>query len=162
MQVDGLQLLAPWSILAAPPERIALQLGQVLRVFVNFNYRYRGNEPLGVTLHGFIGTRQTDGTFQSVADGVTNMSLAPSEEFTPWEEAVDITTSSGFLGIGKTPEETYDLLVRIDEFPEVYAEVADCVDIISGAADMSGMLGMVVMLAMLGMVMPMMTEGVSE
>jgi len=162
MQVAGLQISAPWSTLAAPPERIALQLGQVLRVFATFNYRYRGSEPIRVTLHGFVGTRQPDGTFQSVADGITAMSLAPSAEFTPWEEAVDIATSSGFLGIGKTPEGTYDLLVRVDEFPGVYAEVTGCIDITSGTPDMTGMLGMVVMMAMLGMVMPMMTEGAAE
>ena len=162
MQVAGLQISAPWSTLAAPPERIALQLGQVLRVFITFNYRYRGNEPIRVTLHGFIGSRQPDGTFQSVTDGVTAMSLSPSTEFTPWEDAVDIATSGGFLGIGKTPAGTYDLLVRIDEFPGVYAEVTGCIDITSATADMTGMLNMVIMLAMMGMVMPMMTEGVAE
>ena len=165
MQVAGLQVAGPWSTLAVPPERIAVQLGQVLRVFVAFNYRYRGDEPIRVTLHGFIGSRQADGTFQSVADGIIAISLAPAAEFTPWEEAVDIATSDGFLGIGKTPEGTYDLLLRIDEFPGVYAEITGCIDVIGnngGTSDMTGVLNMVVMLAVLGMVAPMMTEGIAE
>jgi len=162
MQVTGLPIEGPWIILAVPSEKISLQPGQVLRVFFAFNYKYRGDEPIRITLHGFIGSRQPDGTFQSVADDRVTIDLAPSVEFTPWEGAVDIATGGGFLGIGKTPEGTYDLMVRIDEFPDVYAEVAGCVDIVSGASDMTGMLNMVMMLAMLGMVVPMMTEGVAE
>jgi len=162
MQVTGLPIAGPWIILAVPSEKISLQPGQVLRVFFAFNYKYRGDEPIRITLHGFIGSRQPDGTFQSVADDRVTIDLAPSVEFTPWEGAVDIATGGGFLGIGKTPEGTYDLMVRIDEFPDVYAEVAGCVDIVSGASDMTGMLNMVMMLAMLGMVVPMMTEGVAE
>ena len=162
MQVTGLPIEGSWIILAIPSEKISLQPGQVLRVFFAFNYKYRGDEPIRITLHGFIGSRQPDGTFQSVADDRVTIDLAPSVEFTPWEGAVDIATGGGFLGIGKTPEGTYDLMVRIDEFPDVYAEVAGCVDIVSGASDMTGMLNMVMMLAMLGMVVPMMTEGVAE
>ena len=162
MQVTGLPIAEPWIILAVPSEKISLQPGQVLRVFFAFNYKYRGDEPIRITLHGFIGSRQPYGTFQSVADDRVTIDLAPSVEFTPWEGAVDIATGGGFLGIGKTPEGTYDLMVRIDEFPDVYAEVAGCVDIVSGASDMTGMLNMVMMLAMLGMVVPMMTEGVAE
>jgi hypothetical protein len=162
MQVAGLLITGPWGILAVPSERIALQPGQVIRVFFAFNYRYRGDEPLRITLHGFIGNRQPDGTFRSVADDRATVDLAPSIEFTPWEGAVDIATGGGFLGIGKTPEGTYDLMVRVDEFPGVYAEVAGCIEITSGASDMTGMLNMVMMLAVLGMVAPMMTEGVAE
>ncbi|MDD5038279.1 MAG: hypothetical protein PHN78_03075, partial [Dehalococcoidales bacterium] len=60
------------------------------------------------------------------------------------------------------PEGTYDLMVRIDDFADIYAEVAGCVEITSGASDMTGMRSMVMMLAMMGMVVPMMTEGVAE
>ena len=162
MQVTGLPIAEPWIILAVPSEKISLQPGQVLRVFFAFNYKYRGDEPIRITLHGFIGSRQPDGTFQSVADDRVTIDLVPSTEFTPWEGAVDIATGGGFLGIGKTPEGTYDLMVRIDEFPDVYAEVAGCIEITSGASDMTGMLNMVMMLAVLGMVAPMMTEGVTE
>ena len=162
MQVTGLQIAESWSILAVPSERIAMQPGQVLRAFFAFNYRYRGDEPIRITLHGFIGSRQPDGTFQSVADDRATMDLAPSAEFTPWEGFVDIATSGGFLGIGKTPAGVHDLMVRIDEFPGVYAEVAGCIEITGGASDMTGMLNMVMMLAVLGMVVPMMTEGVAE
>jgi len=162
MQVTRLPIEGPRIILAVPSEKISLQPGQVLRVFFAFNYKYRGDEPIKITLHGFIGSRQPDGTFQSVADDRATVDLAPSTEFTPWEGAVDIATGGGFLGIGKTPEGIYDLMVRIDEFPGVYAEVAGCIEITSGASDMTGMLNMVMMLAVLGMVVPMMTEGVAE
>lgn len=158
MQIYGLQVM-PWVLLVAPPEKIALQPGQTLRVHLSFNYKYQAVEPITLTLHGFIGTRQVDGTFQSVADGAVEVSLAPSTEFTPWEGAVDVPTSGGLWGIGATPAGTYDLLVRLDEFPEVSAEVSGAVDIVTGAADMSGMTGMMMMLVMLGMVAPMVTEG---
>jgi len=159
MQIYGLQAMGPWVLLAVPPEKVTLQPGQTLRVHLSFNYKYQAVEPVTVTLHGFIGTRQADGTFRSVADGAVEVGLAPSTEFTPWEGAVDIPTSTGLLGIGATPAGTYDLLVRLDEFPDISAEVSGAVDIVSGAADMSGMMGMVMMLMMLGMVMPMVTEG---
>ena len=162
MQIYGLQVMGPWVLLVAPPEKIALQPGQTLRVHLSFNYKYRGAEPVTVTLHGFIGTRQADGTFRSVADGAVEVGLAPSTEFTPWEGAVDVPTSGGLWGIGATPAGTYDLLVRLDEFPEVSAEVSGCVDVVSGGTDMTGMMGMMVMLMMLGMVMPMVGEGMAE
>ena len=162
MQVTELPIVGPWIILAVPSEKISLQPGQVLRVFFAFNYKYRGDEPIRITLHGFIGSRQPDGTFRSVADGRATVDLAPSIEFTPWEGVVDVATGGGFLGIGKTPEGIYDLMVRIDEFPGIYAEVAGCIEITSGASDMTGMLNMVMMLAVLGMMVPMMTEGVAE
>jgi len=161
MQIYGLQVVNPWLLLAVPPEKIALRPGQTLRVYLSFNYKYQAAESITVTLHGFIGARQADGAFRSVADGAVEVSLAPSTEFTPWEGAVDVPTSGGLWGIGATPAGTYDLLVRLDEFPEVSAEVSECVDIVTGA-DISGMTGMMVMLMMLGMVMPMATEGVAE
>ena len=159
MQIYGLQAMGPWVLLAVPPEKVTLQPGQTLRVHLSFNYKYQAVEPITVTLHGFIGTRQADGTFRSVADGTVEVGLAPSTEFTPWEGAVDVPTSGGLLGIGATPAGTYDLLVRLDEFPDISAEVSGAIDVVTGAADMSGMMGMVMMLVMLGMVAPMVTEG---
>jgi len=162
MQIYGLQVMDPWVLLAVPPEKVTLQPGQTLRVHMSFNYKYRGAESVTITLHGFIGTRHADGTFRSVADGAVEVALAPSTEFTPWEGVVDIPTSGGLWGIGATPTGTYDLLVRLDEFPEVSAEVSSAVDIVSGGADMSGMMGMVMMLMMLGMVVPMVSGGIAE
>ena len=159
MQIYGLQVMDPWVLLAVPPETVALRQGQALRVHLSFNYKYQAVEPVTVTLHGFIGTRQADGTFRSVADGAVEVGLAPSTEFTPWEGAVDIPTGAGLWGIGATPVGTYDLLVRLDEFPDISAEVSGAIDVVTGAADMSGMMGMVMMLVMLGMVAPMVTEG---
>ena len=159
MQIYGLQVMDPWVLLAVPPEKVTLQPGQTLRVHMSFNYKYRGAESVTITLHGFIGTRHADGTFRSVADGAVEVALAPSTEFTPWEGAVDVPTSGGLLGIGATPAGTYDLLVRLDEFPDISAEVSGAIDVVTGAADMSGMMGMVMMLVMLGMVAPMVTEG---
>ena len=159
MQIYGLQTMGPWVVLAVPPEKIALRQGQTLRVHLFFNYKYRGPEPVIVALHGFIGNRQAGGTFRSVADGAVEMSLAPSTEFTPWEGAVDIATGAGVWGIGATPAGNYDLLVRLDEFPKVSAEVSGAVDIATGATEITGMLGMVLPIMMLGMVMPMIGGG---
>jgi hypothetical protein len=53
--------------------------------------------------------------------------------------------------------------VKIEERPEVMAEIDDVIDIAGGSStNMTGMLGMMMPLMMLGMVMPMVTEGMEE
>ncbi len=57
----------------------------------------------------------------------------------------------------------YDLYVKIEENPVVWAGIDNIFDIAEKrSSDMTGMLGMMMMLMMLGMVMPMVTEGMEE
>ena len=162
MQIGGLQAFSPWGmVLAAPGEKLTIEQGDTVRAFVSFNYKWLGTEPARATLHGFIGTRQVDGTFQSVADSVNPLSLAPTTEFTPVNMSVDIGTSAGVFGIGKTPPGTYDLFVMIDEYPDVNAELPQCIEITpkAGLTDMiMPMMGMTMMAMMAMMIIPMVTE----
>jgi len=162
MQTGSLQAFSPWSIvLAVPGEKLTIGQGDTVRVFASFNYKWLGIEPVKVTVHGFIGTRQADGTFQPVADGKNPLSLPPVTEFTPGETSVDIGTSGGVLGIGQTPPGTYDLFVRIDEDPDVNAEEPGCIEITkkAGLMDMiTPMMGIMMMAMMLMMIVPMVSE----
>ncbi|MCK4222270.1 MAG: hypothetical protein KAX25_05300 [Dehalococcoidia bacterium] len=72
---------------------------------------------------------------------------------------------SGWFGIGGISAGTdYDLYVKIEEQPEVSAEIDDVIDIAGNGCmgDISGMLMMLFPLMMLGMVMPMVSEGFTE
>lgn len=162
MQTGSLQAFSPWGIvLAVPGEKLTIGQGDTVRVFASFNYKWLGIEPVKVTVHGFIGTRQADGTFQSVADGQNPLSLPPVTEFTPGETSVDIGTSAGTWGIGQTPPGTYDLLVRIDENPDVNTEESQCIEITKKAGlldSMKAMMGMMMMAMMLMMIVPMVSE----
>jgi len=79
---------------------------------------------------------------------------------------VDIEISeSGWFGIGGISAGTdYDLYVKIEEQPDVTAEIDDVIEIAGSGSmgDMSGMLMMLFPLLMLGMVMPMVSEGFAE
>ena len=68
------------------------------------------------------------------------------------------------LGIGGiSGGNDYDLYVKIEEKPEVMAEVDDIIDIAGTTApDITSMLGMMLPIMMLGMVMPMVSEGMEE
>jgi len=63
---------------------------------------------------------------------------------------------AGIAGIGGiSAGNDYDLYVKIEEKPDVMAEIDDVIDIVGTAVpDMSGMLGMIMPIMMLGMVMP--------
>ena len=104
MQIGGLQAFSPWRmVVAAPGEKLTISQGDTVRVLVGFSYEWPGTEPARATLHGFIGTRQADGTFQAVADGPNALSLAPASELIPVEAGVDIPTRGGVFGIAATP-----------------------------------------------------------
>ena len=79
---------------------------------------------------------------------------------------VDIEIAgTGFAGIGGIAAGVnYDLYVKIEEKPEVWAGIDNVIDVAgeSGGSDLTGMLGMMMPLMMLGMVMPMVTEGTEE
>ena len=166
MQIAGLQAFSRWGVvMAAPGEKLSISQGDTVRVLVGFSYKWPGVEPARVTLHGFIGTRQTDGTFKSVANGTNPLSLAPASEFTPVETSVDIPTSSGVFGVGRTPPGTYDLFVMMDEYPDVNAELLQCIEITpkAGLMDMLMPMMALMMMGMMGMmIVPMVREGTRE
>lgn len=59
--------------------------------------------------------------------------------------------------------EMITLYVKIEEQPDVMAEIDDVINIDgSTASDMTSMLGMMLPIMMLGMVMPMVGEGMEE
>ena len=152
-------------VLAAPGEKLSISQGDTIRVLVSFSYKWPGIEPARATLHGFIGTRQADGAFQPVAQGTNPLSLAPASEFTPVETGVDIPTSAGVFGVGQTPPGTYDLFVMMDEYPDVNAELPQCIEITpkAGLMDMMmPMMGIMMMGMMAMMIAPMISEETEE
>ena len=136
--------------------------GDVLRVSVAVPYKGPAYE---FTLYGSIGQKGSFG-FDEILVARASLPCPNSpEKFTTVTGDVDIEiVGAGFLGLGGISTGTdYDLYVKIEEKPEVYAEIDDVIDIIGGVMpDMTGMLGMMTMLMMLGMVMPMVTEGAAE
>jgi hypothetical protein len=164
--ISGLQVYRPGAGWLVPlEEKVVLAAGDVLRVIVAVPYR--GPERT-FTLYSSIGQRGLFG-FDEILVGRADLPCPNSpEEYITVTGSVDIeVTESGWFGIGGISAGTdYDLLVKIEEQPDVSAEIDDVIDIAStgggGGLDMSGMLGMMMMLMMLGMVMPMVTEGAEE
>jgi hypothetical protein len=158
--ITGLQVFRPGAGWLVPlQEKVTLSPGDVLRVSVAVPYR--GPE-FEFTLYGSIGQRSFLG-FDEILSARAPLPCPDSpEKFTTVTGEVDIeVVAAGFAGIGGiSPGTDYDLYVKIEEKPEVMAEIDDVIEI-AGAAmpDMTGMVGMVMMLVMLGMVMPMVTEG---
>ena len=160
--ITGLQVYRPGAGWLLPlQEKVTLNAGDVLRVSVAVPYR--GPE-FEFTLYGSIGQRGLFG-FDEILSARAPLPCPDSpEKFTTVTGEVDIeVVAAGFAGIGGiSPGTDYDLYVKIEEKPEVMAEIDDVIEIASVAApDMTGMMGMVMMLVMLGMVMPMVTEGAS-
>jgi len=158
--ITGLQVFRPGAGWLAPlQEKVTLSPGDVLRVSVAVPYR--GPE-FEFTLYGSIGQRGFLG-FDEILSARAPLPCPDSpEKFTTVTGEVDIeVVAAGFAGVGGiSPGIDYDLYVKIEEKPEVMAEIDDVIEIAGVAApDMTGMMGMVMMLVMLGMVMPMVTEG---
>jgi len=145
--------------LLSQQEKVVLSPGDVLRVSVAVPYR--GPE-FGFTLYGSIGQRGLFGFDEILVARATLPCPNSPEKFTTVTGEVDIEiVGAGMMGMGGiSPGTGYDLYVKIEEKPDVAAEINDVIDI-AGAAmpDMTGMMGMVMMLVMLGMMMPMVTEG---
>lgn len=156
--IGSLQVFRPGAGWLVPlQDKVVLAPGDVLRVSVAVPYRGPEAE---FTLYGAIGRRGAL-SFDEVLAGRANLSCADSPEtFVTVLGAVDIEISgSGWFGIGGISAGTdYDLYVKIEERPDVFAEIDNVIDIAgdsSGAPDMSGMLAMMMPLLMLGMIMPM-------
>ena len=163
--ISALQVYRPGAGWLVPLEdKVVLAAGDVLRISVAVPYR--GPERT-FTLYGSIGQRGLFG-FDEILVGRADLPCPNSpEEYITVSGSVDIeVTESGWFGIGGISSGTdYDLFVKIEEQPDVSAEIDDVIDIAGtggGGLDMSGMLGMMMMLMMPGMVMPMVTEGAEE
>jgi hypothetical protein len=158
--ITGLQVYRPGAGWLLPlQEKVILNPGDVLRVSVAVPYR--GPE-FEFTLYASIGQRGLLG-FDEILVARASLPCPESpDKFTTVTGEVDIeVVAAGFAGIGGiSPGTDYDLYVKIEEKPDVYAEIDDVIEI-AGAAmpDMTGVMGMVMMLMMLGMVIPMATEG---
>ncbi len=161
--ISGLDVFRPGTgWLVSLQDKVVLTAGDVLRVSVAVPYRGPEHE---FTLYGSIGQRGFFG-FDEILSTRASLPCPDSPEtFTTVTGEVDIEiVGAGLAGIGGiSPGNDYDLYVKIEEKPEVTAEIDDVIDI-AGAAmpDMTGMLGMMLPIMMLGMVMPMVTEGAAE
>jgi hypothetical protein len=161
--ISSLQVFRPGVGWLLPlQEKVALAPGDVLRISVAVPYKGPAYE---FTLYGSIGQRGLFG-FDEILSARAALPCPNSpEKFTTVTGDVDIEiVGAGWFGVGGISAGTdYDLMVKIEEKPEVYAEIDDVIDIAGGGmADMTGMFGMMTMLMMMGMVMPMVTEGMTE
>ncbi len=160
--ITGLEVIRPgvtWLLPLEGGERVALAPGDILRVSVAVPYKGPAHE---FTLYGSIGQRGLFGFDEILSARAPLPCPSSPEKFTTVTGSVDIEiVGSGWFGLGGISAGSgYDLYVKIEEKPEVTAEIDDVIDIAgSGMADMSGMFGGMMMLMMLGMVMPMATEG---
>ena len=160
--ISGLDVYRPGTGWLVPlQDKLTLMAGDVLRVSVAVPYRGPEAE---FTLYGSIGQRGLFG-FDEILSARSPLSCPDSPEtYTTVTGEVDIEIiGAGIAGIGGiSAGNDYDLYVKVEEKPEVMAEIDDVIDIAgSSASDMTGMLGMIMPLMMLGMVMPLM-EGVEE
>ncbi|MFC2032083.1 hypothetical protein ACFLUS_01740 [Chloroflexota bacterium] len=126
---------------------------------------YRGPERT-FTLYGSIGQRNFFG-FDEILTARAAMPCPESpDNYTTVTGEVDIEiVGAGFGGIGGIlPGVNYDLYVKIEEQPKVWAGIDNVIDIAgeSGVTDLTGMLSIMMPLLILGMVAPMVTEGMEE
>ena len=161
--ISGLDVFRPGVGWIVPlQEKVLLAPGDVLRVSVAVPYRGPEAE---FTLYGSIGQRGLFG-FDEILSARAELPCPDSPEtYTTVTGEVNIEiVGTGWFGIGGiSGGNDYDLYVKIEEKPEVMAEIDDVIDITgSTTSDMTGMLGMMMPLMMLGMVMPMVTEGMEE
>jgi hypothetical protein len=161
--ISGLDVYRPGTGWLVPlQDKLTLMAGDVLRVSVAVPYRGPEAE---FTLYSSIGQRGLFG-FDEILSARASLSCPDSPEtYATVTGEVDIEIiGAGIAGIGGiSAGNDYDLYVKVEEKPEVMAEIDDVIDIAGGSVtDMTGMLGMIMPLMMLGMVMPLVTEGVEE
>ncbi|MBC8477456.1 MAG: hypothetical protein H8D49_03830 [Dehalococcoidia bacterium] len=161
--ISGLQVFRPgvgW--LPGESERVILSPGDVLMVGVDVPYRGPAQT---FTLYGSIGQRGIFGFDEILVARVALPCPESSDKYTSVAGQVDIEiTGAGLAGIGGiSPGVNYDLYVKIEEKPEVWAGIDNVIDVAGeSGSDLTGMLGMMLPLIMMGMVMPMVTEGIEE
>jgi len=162
--ISGLEIYRPgigW--LLGEPERVILSPGDVLRVSVNVPYRGPAQT---FTLYGSMGQRGFFGFDEILVARAALPCPESPDKYTSVSGIVDIEIlGSAFTGIGGiSAGVNYDLYVKIEEKPEIWAGIDNIIDIAGedGGSNITGMLGMMLPLMMLGMVMPLVTEGVKE
>jgi hypothetical protein len=162
--ISGLDVFRPGVGWLVPlQEKVMLAPGDVLRVSIAVPYRGPEAE---FTLYGSVGQRGLFGFDEILSARAPLVCSDSPETYTTVTGELDIEiVGAGFAGIGGiSAGADYDLYVKIEEKPEVMAEIDDVIDIAGngGMGDISGMLMMLFPLMMLGMVMPMVTEGFAE
>jgi len=161
--ISALQVFRPGVGWLLPlQEKLALSPGDVLRVSIAVPYKGPEHE---FTLYASIGNRGALWFDEILVAKATLPCPNSSEKYTTVAGEVDIEIiGAGFAGIGGiSAGNDYDFYVKIEEKPEVMAEIDDIIDIAGGISpDMTGMLSMMLPLMMLGMVMPMVGEGMEE
>ena len=162
--ISGLQVYRPGIGWLFPlEERVILAPGDELRV--NVAVPYRGPERTFI-LYGSIGQRGLFGLDEILVGRADILCPDSPDKYVTVTGEVDIeVAASGWFGIGGiSAGADYDLYVKIEEQPDVWAEIDDVIDIAGsgGTGDISGMLGMMLPLLMMGMIMPMVTEGFAE
>lgn len=159
--ISGLTVYRPGAgVLQEDLERLVLVPGDILRVSANVPYRGPAQE---FTLYASIGQCGWLG-FDEILVARALLSCPDSpEEYTTVSGEVDIQIiGAGIAGIGGISAGSgYDLYVKIEERPEVSAEIDNVIDITgeSGGSDMTSMFGMMMPLLMFGIVLPMLGEG---
>lgn len=161
--ISSLEVFRPGMGWLVPlQEKVMLVPGDVLKV--NVTVPYKGPEA-EFTLYGSIGQKG----FLGFDEILVARALLPCpdslDKYTTVTGDVDIEiVGAGLVGMGGISMGTdYDLYVKIEEKPEVAAEIDDVIDIAGEAfPDMSGMIGMMLPILMLGMMMPMVSEGMEE
>lgn len=161
--ITSLEVFRPglgWLVPLQGQEKVILAPGDTLRVSIAVPYKGPEHE---FTLYASIGQRGLLGFDEILVARAPLPCPHSPDKFTTVTGDVDIEiVGSGWFGMGGISAGTdYDLYVKIEEKPEVMAEIDDVIDIVGGALpDVTGMFGVVMMLGMLGMVVPMVTEGV--
>ena len=158
--ISGLDVFRPGTGWLVPlQDKLTLMAGDVLRVSVAVPYRGAEAEFM---LYGSIGQKGFFGFDEILSARATLPCPNSPDKYTTVMGEVDIEiVGAGFPGIGGiSPGNDYDLYVKIEEQPDVVAEIDDVINIAgSNAPDMTSMLGMIMPIMILGMVMPMVGEG---
>ena len=158
--ISGLDVFRPGTGWLVPlQDKVALMAGDVLRVGIAVPYKGPEYE---FTLYGSIGQRGLLG-FDEILSARASLPCPDSPDtYTTVTGEVDIEiVGAGIAGIGGiSAGNDYDLYVKIEEKPEIMAEIDDVIDVAGTAMpDMTSILGMMLPIMMLGMVIPMVGEG---
>ena len=158
--ISGLDVFRPGTGWLVPlQDKVVLIAGDVLRIGIAVPYRGHEAE---FTLYGSIGQRGAFGFDEVLAARASLPCPDSADTYTTVTGYVDIEiVGAGFAGIGGiSAGNDYDLYVKIEEKPEVMAEIDDVIDIAGDTSSgITGVIEMIMPLMMMGMVMPMMAGG---
>jgi len=158
--ISGLDVFRPGTGWLVPlQDKVALIAGDVLRIGIAVPYRGPEAE---FTLYGSIGQRGAFGFDEVLAARASLPCPDSADTYTTVTGYVDIEiVGAGFAGIGGiSAGNDYDLYVKIEEKPEVMAEIDDVIDIAGDTSSgITGVIEMIMPLMMMGMMMPMMAGG---